>query len=179
MKRGTLSKTALSVPVDVRTLPAKGHPVRFEANEEQRETLARLNGLVSLDAFTGDLLVTRWRSDGVEVRGSISADVVQRCVVSLEPVPSHVEAPVEATFVPEGSPLATRSEPELTLDPEGDDPPETFEGPTIDVGALASEFLALSLDPYPRAEGAALGQEASVGEDANPFAKLGMLKDRT
>jgi hypothetical protein len=52
----------------------------------------------------------------------------------------------------------------LLLDAEGPDAPETFEGDQIDVGALAEEIFALSIDPYPRLPEAALEQPAAIEE---------------
>jgi hypothetical protein len=57
---------------------------------------------------------------------------------------------------------------EIVLDAEGDDSPETFEGDSIDVGALAEEF-SLGIDPYPRKDGAMLQRE----EDESPGGALG------
>ena len=45
---------------------------------------------------------------------------------------------------------------EVLLDADGPDRPETFAGDSIDAGALAEEFFALAIDPYPRKPGAAL-----------------------
>ena len=47
---------------------------------------------------------------------------------------------------------------------------------TIDLGAIATEFLILAIDPYPRKPGAVF-QSPSAGEPAaHPFAALAALK---
>jgi hypothetical protein len=57
------------------------------------------------------------------------------------------------------------------------DVPEVLVGGGIDLGAIATEFLILGLDPYPRKPDAALFQGSPVGEDAaHPFAPLAALK---
>ena len=43
-----------------------------------------------------------------------------------------------------------------------DDPPDEIIGNTVDLGALAAEFLGLALDPYPRKPGA---EFAALTED--------------
>jgi hypothetical protein len=54
-----------------------------------------------------------------------------------------------------------------------DDPDPVIEG-KIDLGALASEFFALGLDPYPRKPGAVLDEERTNSEPTDsPFAALG------
>ena len=93
---------------------------------------------------------------GVRVKGHVSVSIVQDCVVTLDPVEQQIEEDFEAIFLPENSRLAKRVQDgsaELVLDPEGPDLPETFTGDSIDVGAVAAEFAALAIDPYPRKQG--------------------------
>ena len=168
----------LSLPVDVRSLPKLGHRERHSATAEERKALARLNDLVDVGRFDLDVLVEKWRTDGVKVSGTGAADVVQSCVVSLEPVPATLEFPIEGTFLREGSKLTNVSLGELVLDPDGEDPPEPFDGLSVDVGALASELFSLALDPYPRAENAVMPADARDDTTTNPFAALGALKDK-
>ena len=169
---------ALHRPVDVRSLPAKGYVERIEASEGEREALARETGTIAVPRFVATIRVLPWGDEGVRVTGSVDADVVQECVVSLEPIETAVEEGIDAVLVPEGSPLARMDEGEVMLDADGDDPPETFAPPIVDVGALAAEFFALGLDPYPRAPDAELPDEAS-DPAPNPFAALEALKAKT
>lgn len=163
-------------PVDTRALPAKGFLERIEASEAEREALARANGLIAVSDMRAELRVHAWGGDGVRVTGTLEAGVVQECVVSLEPVEAHVAEEIDTLLVPVGSPLARVEEGEVMLDADSDDPPETFDPPMVDVGALAAEFLALGLDPYPRAPDAEMPAEASDAAP-NPFAALAALKD--
>ena len=165
------ARSMLHRPVDVRSLPAKGWAETVEPTDDERAALMRANGLLALPSFRAPLRVGAWGPDGVRVTGTVEARVVQECVVSLDPVEGTVSEPVDVTLVPEGSPLARTEEAELMLDAEGDDPPETFEPPYVDIGAIAAEHLALGLDPYPRAPDARLPDEAS-DPAANPFAAL-------
>lgn len=169
--------SALSFEVDVRSLPKSGHPVLYQATKEECAALAELNGLLEVRSFAIDAVVEKWRSDGVRVRGRVTTDIVQECVVTLEPVPAHLDFPVEGTFIREGSKLETGPVAEMIVDPDGDDPPETFDGTKVDVGALASELFSLALDPYPRLEGAELPKDVAEGDSSNPFAALAALKN--
>ena len=164
-----------TLPVDVRALPPKGRRVAIEPSEAEREAIARSLDLARLEAFGGVLSVTPWRNDGVAVEGTLEADLAQPCVVTLEPVPAKLSVPVEATFLPEGS--SSMTENEEWLDPEGEDAPEALVGTTLDLGALAVEFLSLALDPYPRADGASLPETAGDGERSGPFAALASLRE--
>lgn len=168
----------VSFAVDVRRLPTRGFPVRIEADADARAALAEAHGLEAVNRFRADLLVERWGRDGAKVTGRVEADIVQACVVTLEPVPARIEAAVEAVFVPEGSRLALATEGEIHVDPDGPDAPETFVGDAIDAGALAEEFFELAIDPYPRAPGAALAGDGGDGDAENPFAALAKLKEK-
>jgi uncharacterized metal-binding protein YceD (DUF177 family) len=164
----TAAPSPVSFRVHVSRLPKKGMEVVIEADEAQREALARLHGLEAVERFTAPHGITAWKRGGVRVTGRIGADIVQQCVVTLDPVPARVDEEVAATFLPEGSRLARptfSAEGEILLDAEGEDGPETFSGDTIDVGQLAEEFFALGIDPYPRKAGVAIAAPAEDDEE--------------
>jgi hypothetical protein len=56
--------------------------------------------------------------------------------------------------------------------------PEPLEGGIVDLGALATEFLILGLDPYPRKPGAVFVPPQGADLDQGPFAALGRLAKR-
>lgn len=157
----------VSFKASVARLPQKGLPVVIEANVRQREALAAAHELVSVERFRAELLVTRWKRNGVKVSGHVEADITQECVVTLDPLRARIEETVEGLFLPEDSKLGRLGFDgggEIHIDAEGPDGPETFSGDTIDVGALAEEFFGLAIDPYPRKAGVAL--PGTDGDDA-------------
>lgn len=170
-----------SIPhfVSVARLPQKGMQVRLAANEKELKLLAKAHGLESVLSFEAELVVGKWRSDGVKVTGSVAARVIQNCIVSLEPIENAVKNTIDAILVPENSKLARIPDPathELLIDFEGPDAPETFNDDQIDVGALAEEFFELAIDPYPRKPGAefdaVIESDAPEPEKPSAFAKL-------
>ena len=81
----------------------------------------------------------------MRIKGQVSGEIVQACIVTLEPVVSTIEQEIDQIFVPEGSKLArivADGVGEMVLDPDGPDLPETFVGDTIDAGELVAEFAA-------------------------------------
>ena len=153
--------------------------VRLEADARERTSLAQRWGVLSVNAVRAELVLTRWKRDGVRIKGRVEADIEQNCVVTLEPVASHIDEAVEAVFVPEGSKLAritTDDSGEMVIEAEGPDLPETYAGDSIDVGAVCEEFIVLAIDPYPRKEGAVLETTDDADDDdedaPSPFAKL-------
>ena len=168
----------------VQKLPRSGLPVVIEADERQRAALALDHDLLSVDRWRAELLVTAWKRQGVKVSGTVTADIVQTCVVTLDPLAARVDAEVEGLYFREDSRIGRdgfAEGGEIVLDPEGEDAPETFSGSTLDVGLLAEQFFGLAIDPYPRKPGAAI-DEAPVDDDeavVAPFAKLAALKPKS
>lgn len=165
-------KSPVSFEVHVARLPQTGLPVTVEASEDQREALAKAHELVSVEAYRAELLVTAWKRNGVKVAGRVVADITQNCVVTLEPIKTHIDEEVEGLFLPQGSKLARfEQHGEMVLDAEGPDSPELFSGDTIDAGALAEEFFGLAIDPYPRKPGAVLDTSAMEVREETEFQK--------
>jgi Large ribosomal RNA subunit accumulation protein YceD len=176
----TSTESPVSFLANVARLPQKGMPVVIEADARQRAKLAEEHGLVSVRRYRADLLVTAWKRNGVKVSGTVDADIVQECVITLEPLDSRICEEVSAVFLPEDSKLGRQgfhTGGEILLDAEGPDSPETFSADTIDVGALAEEFFELAIDPYPRKPGADLNLAADDADlPDSPFARLSALK---
>src|SRR5690606_3284983 len=98
--------------------------------------------------------VRPWRRRGLHVTGSLSATVQQRCVVTLEPVTNDIDETFEATFEPVARTRRAATGKAIDFDAlESADPPEPMTDGAADVGALAVEYLALAIDPYPRKPG--------------------------
>ena len=177
------TKPAFSYPVKVGHISANPVSVHLSANEAERRALATLWKVNDVGSLVADLQIGRWKKDGVKIKGEVRAELVQSCVVTLDPVETKIAESVEAIFVPEGSRLARQADNdggEMILDPGGPDIPDTFSGDTIDVGVVVSEHVALAIDPYPRKEGAVFGEriESTAADDKrpNPFAVLKDLK---
>jgi uncharacterized metal-binding protein YceD (DUF177 family) len=163
----------LSHPVNVADPPAA--PVEISASAAERAQLAAAYDVVEVKALTASVGVATGPLGGLVVDGHVKADIVQECVVTLVPVEQHIDETFTVHFVrgpaPEIKPGA-----EIVIEPDQPDPPEYLDGPTIDVAALAEEYFALAIDPYPRAPGAEL--PAGVSDDAaenSPFAALADL----
>ena len=166
--------------VTVEDVGERGKIVEIEAGTAERQALARRLALVSLDRLTAKAALER-QGEGraTALRVNFTADVVQSCVVTLDPVPARIEDSFELVFVPEDEAPADRVEVVVTEDE--DDPPEPLRQGGIDVGEALAEHLALALDPYPRRPGVSVEEvlaEAGVaGEDAEgPFVALRRLK---
>ncbi|WP_433956145.1 YceD family protein [Brevundimonas diminuta] len=145
---------------------------RLEPDAEARQRIARALNLKSLDRFEADLEVTATVS-GWRLTGRVVADAVQSCVLTLEPLPVHVDDRFEINLV-EAVDTAPSDEGEIDLELD-DNSPDVVENGQIDLGQYAVEQLALHLDPYPRKDGAVFEQPPEPGE-ISPFGVLRALK---
>ncbi len=148
------------------------------ARAEELPAIAPYLELAGVKSLRGAFALERWRGRGVRLTGSVIADVVQTCVVTLDAVDAHVEGNFERQFLPPDKLSAVLGDQtDVFVDPTADDPPEPL-GHEIDLGEILIEELALNLDPYPRKPGVAFQGEADVEPRAKPFAVLAKLKPK-
>jgi uncharacterized metal-binding protein YceD (DUF177 family) len=185
-------KNEFARPLVIEPWPDTAIAVQFSADPGERRALARRFGLLELRSLRVDGRLDRG-DDRRELRfqGSLEAEVVQACIVTLEPVPATIRQPVERRY--------RRAEPGAEPGPAGpqqvwvidEDEVEVevdiVTGRTIDLGEAMAEELALALDPYPRAADADdlvlrdLGPNISVGAEPpaeSPFAALRQLAEK-
>ena len=167
------------VPVLVAQIPEAGLHRDIEADGPVREGMAVLAGLREILSASASLDVTPSGGGRFHVAGRVRARVGQTCVVTLDPIESDIDEPIDLTFapsdqIPELSDLvddAAASEEEIP------DPPEPIVNGVIDLGRLATDALFLAVDPYPRKPGAVF-EPLVVADDPedHPFAALKALK---
>jgi uncharacterized protein len=158
-------------------VPSAGTSLVIEASDDECRRIAAAFGLEACDSLAATLRVRPDGQDGLIVRGHLTADVTYRCVVTLEPVPGRVEEPIDVRFAPPAGRHRASTEVDVASDVE--DPPEPLIGDAADLGPVVTEHLALGLDPYPRAPGAALPVLGDNGPKSGPFSYLASLRART
>ncbi len=163
------------------------------AEPGERAALVRRFGLLSLDRLSATLRLERAGARNlVRVAGRLAAEVkqinindlwYQACVATLEPVNARLEEDVTLLYdldaaAAQGATVGAR---EVMVEPEAEEPPEPVGPGGIDLGEAVAQQLALALDPYPRAPGAALPEEPRAGAGGaraaeGPFTALESLK---
>lgn len=145
----------------------------FSASESERAALAARFGIASVDALRVDYTISEDDTPGTaRLDGRLHADVTQLCTVTLAPVAQSLDEAFSVVLV-DGP-----SEPE-------DEDFEFLSDGTVDVGEVAAQYLAVALDPYPRAAGGEfensedtgghLLSEAEAKARSSPFAVLKKL----
>ncbi len=164
------------VPVAVEDVAEEGQHFDLVADGGVRAALARMAGLRDLPRLEANFDVTRHGAGGLHVAGVVSATVGQTCVVTLEPLATDIAEPVDLVFMPRTAqpPDAAGDANERVRDVKLDEP-EPLVGGVVDLGALATEFLILGVDPYPRKPGAVFEPVVEDKSDGGPFAALAKL----
>jgi uncharacterized metal-binding protein YceD (DUF177 family) len=159
--------------IEADSVGAKPVERQISANADERAALAKRFGLQAIDRLEANLTLRRAGDGVIHVRGTVRGEVVQSCVVTLEPVPGRIDEEFAADFAA----AADRPSDDEEIDFEAADPPEPIRNGHIDLGELAAEHLSLALDPYPRAPGAQLPQASDPDEaDAVPVNPFSILK---
>ena len=167
------------VVVTVADVAETGEHVDLVADAETRAAIARIAGLRDLPRLEASFDVSPRDSGGLRVTGRVSATVGQTCVVTLEPLRKEIEEEIDLLYMPPPAAVATTDdEAKAEAEPKWDEP-EPLVGGAVDLGALATEFLLLGLDPYPRKPGAVFEAPRDNRPEPGPFAGLaGLMKNR-
>jgi uncharacterized metal-binding protein YceD (DUF177 family) len=158
-----------------------GDLVTLAADEAQCAAIAKWSGILGLESFEAKIQITKLAVSRFGLAYQLTADVIQACVVTLEPVKSrldhrfnrelHFTGPTRHKPAPDDD---SGSVVVLAAEEEG---PEEIESLHYDLaGPLLEEFI-LSLEPYPRCPGVEFSPQTDALEPPpNPFAVLKGLK---
>lgn len=142
----------------------------LEASPVERAAISRRLSLLELRTLRAEGSLRPGAGGRWTLAGRLSAEVVQACVVTLEPVAATVEDTFELAFAPMDE--EEGEEVDLT---EADVEPLP-EGGILDVGEIVTQQLSLALDPFPRAPGVGPGDHIESMEEGPakvaPFADL-------
>ena len=178
MKRPDDARPEFSRIVSLGDLGEDEMRLDLHATKEECAALARRFGLCEIAGLRASGGLGRSGGGRVRLRVTLEAEVIQTCVVTLDPVANRIEEQIDITFEPEPSESAAL---EIAFDAAVDREPLT--GDSLDLGEIIAEEMALSLDPYPRKPGIALeiGPGGAAGEPGGrprggPFEALAALK---
>jgi uncharacterized metal-binding protein YceD (DUF177 family) len=134
----------------------------YAPEAEARAAIAAHLGLINLPKLVlKGSFAPQGRGD-VVLRAQLSAQVVQPCTITLEPVTSRLHSDVSRDYLRD---FAQPDALEAELGPEDQEPlPESF-----DIAAIAIEELTLALPLYPRAKGAVLDSVIAAPKGAAPL----------
>ena len=155
--------------------------MRVHASGDELARIAEWAGILAVDSFTAEITLRKHAANSFSLDADLSADVVQECVVTLEPVRGHIARRVHRELHLSQA-LRHRSDTSVALSQHAgeDDVPEEIDSLEYDLAAPLLEEFSLALDPYPRAPGvefAAPEPEEADEKPESPFAVLKNLKN--
>jgi len=170
----------LSRPVAISELQhGEARDLNIDANADERGALAAFLGIPEVRAVTARVRLRAEPGRRFSLDGTLKAELVQTCVVTLDPLETRVEGPIRRLYQD-----AAADAEDAEMDPFDDDSPDPVEGGVIDAGAALCEHIALEMEPYPRRGDAPEPETpASDGEPEdgprpdNPFAILAQTRD--
>lgn len=162
---------------DLGDLTHAGSTVTVAPADEELPRIAAWAGVEAVKTFQAIVGLRRISTTHFGFEADLAADIVQACVVTLEPVPARIERHVSRELnLVQRAPV---DEGELSLAAGDDDVPETITSLHYDLAAPLLEEFALAIEPYPRKAGVAFTPPAESEESReSPFAVLKSLKDR-
>jgi uncharacterized metal-binding protein YceD (DUF177 family) len=169
----------LSRDYNLARLGNAGDAVRFAADADQRAAIAQWAGVLAVDRLEAEAALRKLGPIRYGLDFTLVADVVQACVVTLEPVPAHLEHRFsrELQFAGGIRRKLPQAESEVILDGDLEEGPEEIESLHYDLAGPVLEELVLALEPYPRCPGVEFEPPADgMPAKESPFAALKDLK---
>ena len=171
---------AQAVPIhhlfDLGDLSQAGSRIEIVAGGDDLKRLARWANVDTVRAFGAQVELCRLSRTRFSFEAELKADIVQSCVVTLDPVATHIAKHItrELHF----SPRPRAEGGELTLSAGDEDVPEEIVSLDYDLAAPLLEEFLLAVDPYPRKEGVTFEPPAQPAETPeSPFAALKKLNE--
>lgn len=159
-----LPESELFYPFRADQIPAKGKNAHIEADAAQLKAIAARLEVKAVKSLVADVHMELQNGGHIlYISGNLKSDIVQECVVTADPVESHIEDSFEAWYADHEKAVPfIRAKHQVQSILEGDeaqmleekDDPEPLVDGQVDLGEVVIQFLSLSIDPYPRKEGA-------------------------
>ena len=160
----------------------------IETSDKERARIAKRLDLVTLNSLSASLrLIVSNDGGAVDVEGEFTAETVQQCAVTLEPLVCEVigALSIRYAFNAEADLLA----PINTKDDAEEDPPEPIIDGVFELGESLTQALSLEIEAYPRSpglpydvyvsgEGLSGAATDTITGKAGPFAGLAALKNK-
>ena len=187
------------VPIPAEDIKARQQHYEIEADETACAALAGRLGVESVDSACAGFDIHRDQAGyRIVVEGRLRACITQQCVVTLEPVHTHIDETFDAYFADTQAVIPfARAQKRGELEPEKvnaveapmveeyEEPEPLDENGCVDLGELAAQYLSLGIPAYPKKEGArheitdediAQGHQPAAAR-RNPFKALKNWRD--
>jgi len=170
-----MSNFPISHPYELGRLSSAGDEVVLSPKGEELQRIAEWADVDRVDSFNAKIDLRKITPTRYAFDVDLVADIVQSCVVTLEPVRTHLERKFSRDLL--FTQAAQHVAKEIDIAPVGEDGREEIASLRYDLAVPVLEELALAIDPYPRAPGVAFEPPPDPDSaESHPFAALGRLK---
>ncbi len=162
---------------DLSSIPQSGYESDIVAGPDELKRLAEWSGVDAVLRLGGHIKIHPQSRTTYVLETEFEADIVQSCVVTLEPVQAHIArnfmrtlhvSPNLHRYDDKGGPV-----PSAAVD---EDAPDEIESLRCDLAGPLREEFALAIDPYPRAAGVEFDPPGDHDAADSPFAVLEKLR---
>lgn len=161
---------------DLGDLSDAGYALDIAASPAELSRIAQWEEVGAVTRFEGRVTLKRRSSARFTYEASLEADVVQNCVVTLEPVKMQIARTISRDLHYSPGQSIERGG-AITLAAAEDETPEMIDSLKFDLAAPLLEEFSLAIDPYPKAPGVAFEPPADwENAPESPFAVLKALK---
>ena len=134
---------------------------------EIAELVARFD-FVSIEDMRAVVTIRKVARDCWDVTGTLSARVVQRCVITDDHVPELVDFTIEERYV-----RKAKNDDGIEVDLNEAEP---LVGGAIDIGEMVAQTLGVAVTPWPKSPTSADSLTQEDVSDEHPFAGLAALR---
>ncbi len=176
----SLPQSEWFTPFHVENVPSSGKTVKMVAESDVLKPIAERLDVLEVKSLSSELRLTLQNGGHIlNITGHFKAEIVQECIITLQPVEATLEDDFEAWYADHDKAIpfnrakhnqkAMEEGDEVQILEEKDDPEALIDG-QVDLGEVVIQFLSLSVNPYPRAEGVADDAEPEPIEVTKPVA---------
>ncbi len=164
---------------DLRDLGRGVAEARVEARGDDLARIARWADIRAVRSFGATIDLRRHSATRFALDGVLDAEIVQDCVVTLEPIHSRISRTVHRELhLTETVHRKPHESIPLGVGAGDDEVPEEIDSLTYDLAAPLLEELVLAIDPYPRAQNVEFAAPPEPeARPESPFAVLKSLKE--
>lgn len=173
-------------PFNVENVPSAGKTVKMVAEAQFLKAIAERLEVLEVKSLSAEIRLTMQNGGHtLNVTGNFKAEIVQECIITLQPVAATLEDDFEAWYADHDKAIpfnrakhnqkAIEEGDEVQILEEKDDPEALIDG-QVDLGEVVIQFLSLSVNPYPRAEGVVADGEPEPIEVTKPLPATSTLR---
>jgi uncharacterized metal-binding protein YceD (DUF177 family) len=158
-------------------LGPSGDEIALDADDAERAGLAKAADALDVPKFAARILLKKTGTNSFRIHYDLSAEIVQACVVTLEPLVARIVTDFDRDLHFTPNLRRAAGETEIVIAPGDDEAPEEIDSPHYDLAVPLLEEFLLAIDPYPRAPGVEFAPpDGMTDKPESPFAVLKGLK---